>query len=495
MKQKHLSTDLHRLCACYVILLFSLFLFFLPQGGYAAITRERYPLFLLLHVGFLTAAGVLALLRRKLPGQRLRAVSPGQWAALGYLLFTGLSAVFSAYSGTFLGNTRKEGLLTILLYVGTALVLSEHLPFRPWMLHLAGAAVTVFCLLGMVQFSGANPFGLYPAGYDYFGADVHYAGKYWSAMGNAGLCGGFLAMAAAGLFTAVLRKGGSFRWLLLPAGLSVFSLLELENEAGLLAVLLVLPLLLPVCVRTKKQLARGFFALSALLLFAGLSLCLSISAQGCRLQTSGFPVLMAAILPMLAAILLDRCRWEPAPDKLRGLLALILAAALLLALAVVFLCDTLPGFLSEAHQLLRGNWSDQFGSGRLYIWRRVSGLVPEHWLLGGGPDTLSLRGLSWKPTYQAHLGMEVITRIDAAHNELLNILVNQGLPAVLCYLTMLLWAAFRWWKSAASDGCAICGAAAAAYVVQSFFGISMFLCAPYFWLALAPLLKGEEHRL
>ena len=493
MKQKHPSADVSRLCAGYVLLLCSLFLFAIPRGGYTSITRERYPLFLLLHLGFLVAAGLLMLRGKPSPAKSLRRCSPGQWAVLGYLFFSGLSAAFSAYSGTFLGTSRKEGLLTLLLYGLTALVLSEHLTFRPWMLHLAGGAVTAFCLLGFVQFTGANPFSLYPAGYDYFGADMHYAGKYWSTMGNAGLCGGFLSMAAAGLFTAALRKGGKFLWLMLPAGLSVFSLLELENEAGLLAVMLVLPLLLPICVGTTRQLSRAFFILSVLLLFAGISLCLSFSAQGCRFQISGLFLVMAAQLPALAAIVLQRWRWEPAPDKLRRFLALTLAAALLLALAAVYFLDNLPGFLSEVHQLLRGNWSDQFGSGRLYIWWRVSRLVPEHWLLGGGPDTLGLRDLHWKPTYQAHLGIEVITHIDAAHNELLNILVNQGLPALLCYLAMLLWAAFRWWKAAGSDRCAICGAAAVAYVVQSFFGISMFLCAPYFWLVIAPLLKGEEH--
>lgn len=495
MKPKHPSMDISRLCSGYVLLLCSLFLFAIPRGGYAAITRERYPLFLLLHLGFLGAAGLLLLRGRPSPAKTLCRCSPGQWAVLGYLLFSGLSAAFSAYSGTFLGNSRKEGLLTLLLYGLTALVLSEHLSFSPRMLHLTACAVTAFCLLGIVQFTGANPFSLYPVGYDYFGADVHYAGKYWSTMGNAGLCGGFLSLAAAGLFTAALRKGGRFLWLMLPAGLSVFSLLELENEAGLLAVMVVLPLLLPVCVRTKQQLSRAFFGFSVLILFAGAALCLSFSARGCGFRLSGLPLVMAAFLPVLAAILLRHCRWEPAPGKLRRILALTLAAVLLLALAAVYFLDNLPGFLSEVHQLLRGSWSDQFGSGRLYIWRRVSRLVPEHWLLGGGPDTLGLRDLHWKPTYQAHLGIEVITHIDAAHNELLNILVNQGLPALLCYLAMLIWAAFRWWKDAESDRCAICGAAAAAYVVQSFFGISMFLCAPYFWLVMAPLLKGEEHRL
>ncbi len=85
--------------------------------------------------------------------------------------------------------------------------------------------------------------------------------------------------------------------------------------------------------------------------------------------------------------------------------------------------------------------------------------------------------------------------IDTAHNEYLNILANQGLFALLCWLGALGYSAVRFVRGQGSDPqLLICGSAVLGYCVQAFFGISMCLSTPFFLIAWAILENRESCR-
>ena len=80
------------------------------------------------------------------------------------------------------------------------------------------------------------------------------------------------------------------------------------------------------------------------------------------------------------------------------------------------------------------------------------------------------------------------TGIDAAHNEYLNILANQGVFALLFWLGTLICSAVRFvCRGGQEMHVLICGSAVLGYCVQAFFGISMCISAPFFVLAWALL--------
>jgi len=86
--------------------------------------------------------------------------------------------------------------------------------------------------------------------------------------------------------------------------------------------------------------------------------------------------------------------------------------------------------------------------------------------------------------YDEALGILRQTRIDAAHNEFLNILVNQGLIALASYLSALILTALHWRRSARdSIGVMLGGCAVLGYCAQSFFGLSSPITTPFFWCA------------
>ena len=480
-------------CAIFFVFLFTAHLFGVPETGYTDIASWKYR-------SFLTGSSVMPLLLffraidLRLDGQKTPLLfRKRELPYLLYLLFTVLSALLSAFSGVWLGNTRQEGVLTVFCCVCTALLLGRHFVPKGWMLGLAGGSVCLFCLFGGIQFFGKNPLSLYPLGYTYYDGDRFYFGKYWSTVGNTGLCVALLTMAA-GCFSVYLIRGSIHRPLAaIPLFLSVFSIAELSGDAGLLALAVGIPLLLPFCVRSSLELAHATEMAAVLSGALGLSRALTFT---------GAPKYSACILPLSAAggffVLALLLRKRPLKLSAAALRRILLVTVVLLFIAapitLYFADGVSSGFLWEAQQLLHGNWDDDFGSGRLYIWRNVWGLVKEAPLFGGGPDTLGLRGLAWKPTYFETLQTTVVTKIDAAHNELLHILVNQGAFALLAYLAIVGQALYRW-VAVRDDLCGlVCGGAVLFYFLQSMFSISSSITAPYFWMALGCLLTESEDR-
>lgn len=156
----------------------------------------------------------------------------------------------------------------------------------------------------------------------------------------------------------------------------------------------------------------------------------------------------------------------------------ILLAGVLLLLLLIWMLP-MPGTAGELRAILRGEAEDSFGSGRIYIWRNALRLAKERPLLGGGPDTMGSRGLYFERLNDD--GIPLRRGIDCAHNEYLNVLVNQGIPALLCLLAALgvtLWRAFRSGSAAA----AVLRACLVSYLLDAFFGISMPTNAAFFWL-------------
>lgn len=190
----------------------------------------------------------------------------------------------------------------------------------------------------------------------------------------------------------------------------------------------------------------------------------------------------ALILPLPLALV----------KKKRRAATIIIGGVLLAAFLAVFLLPGLPGMLGEAHALLHGRVEDDFGSGRIYIWKNVWQAVKERPLFGSGPIRCPavlrriLSGTTKPDTLVRRTG------IDTAHNEYLNILANQGLFALLCWLGALGCSAVRFVRRAGERPAAlICGSAVLGYCVQAFFGISMCLSTPFFVIAWASSKPGK----
>ena len=485
-------------CAVFLFLLCAPYLLVVPSEGYAAIAAWKYGMFLALYIGF-----ILLIAEQRLvsgPGCSGRRGKPDAFdlCILAYFLFTCVSGILSKYPGVFFGSARHDGILTIGLYAASTLLLTRRLRPRRWMLWVFGGAVTLFCLLGMVQLTGANPFRLYPRGYNFYDAGQYYMGQYWGTVGNVNLCAALLSAAAGAFAAAGVRAERRADWFcLIPLALSAFSIVELNSEAGLAALLAGLLLMPPFVVAEGTDVRNLLLTYGLVLLTLAASSAIVFydggAAVAWRRMTSllcfgaGALFLVGALLGRTAALR------HVSPAALRKALAGAAAAAAVLGLFTLYAWDGWPdGFLLQAHALLQGNWDDSYGSNRLYIWRQVWALVREAPLLGGGPDTLGFRGLTGFSRFNEATGTVVSGSIDAAHNEYLNILVNQGALALGAYGSALCVSLFRWWKGTGSRARTVAGAAALFYLAQAFFGMSSCITAPYLWMALAIINNKNE---
>ena len=231
-----------RLSYGYALALLTLYALYLPIGGYARMMEGKYHLFLVLSLGYVLAMTLCGAWR----GVRLRGGM--ERAALAYLALAALSAALSPYgSAVLLGGTRRDGLLTIALYVACFLLLARYLRPTRRLLYAAVGSAALCDLLILLQLTGKNPLWLYPAGLNYFDGDVAYAGFYAGTAGNIDFTSFLLALCAAAMAAAFVR--GRSKWLLAPLALTIWTLWRLRVAAALvglaLTALLSLPLLFP----------------------------------------------------------------------------------------------------------------------------------------------------------------------------------------------------------------------------------------------------------
>lgn len=435
-----------RITDAFLVLMLTVFLFCFDGQGYLTIDTAKWAVFRILAWGYVCCT-LLVRLEMRLISQRkdtLQSFSTSQWLMAAYLLITVLSALCSPYLKMALfGNGRHEGAVTIGLYVLCFLLVSIHGRPKRWMLHLLAVVVLLQSIICIVQLYGGNPLGLYPEGVNFFDAGIKYSGEYLGTIGNTDFVGAFFALAVPLLGFGLIRTKGKMRLLYIPA------------------------------------------------LLAALFMVLKMRVLSCIV---GIAAGTALALPVVLPVRLE----------IRRAVALAEAGCVVAALAVLFFVPFGGGMLGDVHAALHGNVPRSIDSGRLYIWRSVLERVPKHLLLGTGPDTMCLSDIKPFERVDEAAKTVYIGRIDAAHNEYLNVLYHQGIFALVAYLGGLMCLAWRWFQRAQQDAAAaILGAAALSYAIQAFFNISMFMTAPFFWLVLGLLearcrvdkiMKGEKRK-
>lgn len=437
MAKKAASTIFSRITDAYLILMATIYLLYIGGSGFAGITGEKYHLFLLLCGGY-AAIMLLLLAENAIVSAKhiqLRATLKNtgltQRLIAVYLLLTWVSTLISPYfPQTIVGVSRYEGALTITIYCLCFFLVCAYGRISKPLIAAFAAAVTLFDLLCIVQLYGGNPFTLYPVGYCYADAGTAYSGAYLGTIGNVDLVAAFFCLAIPTFWAVILRSRDWQRWLLsVPLALSLFVLVKMNVLAGFVGIL------------------------------------------------AGAAVSAVVIVPMSA--------------RARRAAAWSLAGFFALALAVLY-CVDFGGVFHELHSIMHGEISTTFGSGRIHIWEQVLSAAPEHFLFGTGPDTMLYGGLEAFTRYDESLGGTIIGRIDVAHNEYLNILYHQGIFALAAYLGALAAAAKKWLRDSGRNALvAVLGTMLLCYGIQAFFGFSMIMTAPYFYLTLALFDKSD----
>ena len=520
---------LQKITSAYIALLLTVFLLAIPRGGYAYIGDFKYSLFLLICGGYVLVIAVLRVLfaacslnvgatapgrpgvtsyeQRRPSAHKVRAsmsVAPAIFRTLTqprtllllFLFSTILSAIFANYPGAFRGHMRREGAFTIAIYVLSCILVMHYFRPRKWMTLLFGASCALVSLLGLVQLSGANPFSLYPDGGNFYGAGIYYSGQFLSTIGNAGLLAAFLSLAVGVMAMAIIKFDFAERWhLALPLFLTALLMFVMGIDAAFMAVLVGLVTMIPVAVTSRKTLARTFAVFAIVGAAFTLSRALVFTDSGVAFTGVNILLVAGTIAAGGLAVLVHKAGvFDKIPPRLyrvgsAGFSLFAIAAAFVY---LWFYPGEPGGMVYEASQVLRGNWNDDFGTRRVFIWRNVLENITLRTLwLGTGPDTLA----HWEniPNFvRLTETRNFITVIDAAHNEPLHILATGGLLSLLPYLAAIVVAGINWYRRPDNSLMAVAGAGVLFYVIQAQFGISQFLAAPFFWACFGVMLYGAR---
>ena len=436
MKQNQWNKIAEKITTGYLACMLSIFLLYFGSNGYAGISDGKWVLFLLLSAGYL---GALLVIRLELlligalsisnPRFVWKSFNLPQKALCLLWLCSAISTVLSDNRTTaFFGTSRHEGLLTITLYIGCCLMVSLHGKLGRWMLWLFASAISLNCILALLQLAGYNPWRLYPEGMNYYDKYELYAGEFLGTIGNVDLLSAVLCIAIPLFWIFLVKEIGAKKWILcIPLGLCLTVLFHAFVSAGIVAVCTSVLLTIPVLQKTHKA----------------------------RIIT-GVTMLLLCILGVVVVYLFG---------------------------------SQIGGFIYEASELMHGHCDDNFGSGRLYIWKETMALIPQHPLFGCGPDTLGLQTDAAFERMNETVGAIIHSQVDNAHNEYLNMLVERGSVTWAIYIALLFSCVQHWIKEASHQPItALCGGAVLAYCIQAFFGLSSPVSAPYFWITLGGLI-------
>lgn len=413
--------------ACLWLGLFPL----LNGGSFSTITRDKWVIMLIL-----TGVTVLCFLAdcfsRRVTRPRPLALAAGG----GLLLWILLSCLCSPYSygPWWIGAGRRDGLASQLCYLGLFLLFSFSRVKRAPVLWAAGAGITAYFMITLIQYTNANPFGLYPGDYFY-----DKAPSFQGTIGNVNMAVGYL-MILCGLFLPLLTDSAR----------ALFRILRRKEDAP---------------VRPRLLAAAG--ALCVLAMCVVLLFTMDVSA--------GFVAFL---------VLLCWSALRLVPKKLRLPIAALLLAAVLV---LVWFCPFSSGTVWELSEILHGRPQPDFGSGRVGLWTLSMRMVRQEGrlLTGTGPDTYALRFSTFlRSYYAAHPDAEKLDMYyDNPHSEYIAMLINCGLPALLFFLLLIVGGCFG--RPAWRDG-------ALAYAVQAVFSFSVCIVAPMFWVVLGLAWSGRK---
>ena len=195
-----------------------------------------------------------------------------------------------------------------------------------------------------------------------------------------------------------------------------------------------------------------------------------------RLAWVGFAGLV--VFYVISFVIMYRKDKETVKPALKRSLVLLAVFSAVFLIAFFF-----TDYIREA--AVRSYWEvangdvEKVGSDRIYNWKMGLASVPDNWLTGVGLDNYS---------YVFRADPEYYTQAKA-HNEYLHVLVTQGVPAVINYLALLIYAGAGAVKSVVNDTSKVRRILTwiflgmfITYCVQALFNGSVTYVAVYFWL-------------
>ncbi|MDD6395806.1 MAG: O-antigen ligase family protein [Firmicutes bacterium] len=409
-----------------------------------------------------------------------------------YWIFLLISALLSDYKVvSWMGQgVRNDGLVIQTFYVITYFVISRLVRLRKFDLGIYCGGAAIVAILVMCHFFGWDVL------------DTGFSTPNWESgllfmgpMGNINLTSYFVTVAiilSASLYITDEQDDSQtnviFRYFILAC--FVFSLwaeLNLNTDAGIVALGVALLVSFPMLLTSFARLGRMLTVLAAacgVILFDRLFVHLLIIGDG--FGKIGWISLCSGIILTVPASLIRSNIIRFTPSRRTMLISSLAvdgaAVAGVLTVSAIAAKSQTSGVLYELGQMLfHGNFDDNFGSNRLFTWKRTLKLAGKHPIFGSGPDTFcNVFKEAYGEESEKFFGGR---NLDKAHNEYLQLLICSGvtgLGAFLAFIGGMIVKAFR--RATDNPLLVCCAMGVVGYAVHAFFGYSLPINSPLMWV-------------
>lgn len=466
----------------YALIILTVFPLLYGSEAYYNITKTKAVIFAVTTCLYVLLCIVIGLVFRpgrqigRLPRERTKArITLPQIILCIYVLWAVISAIASPYSDLFIGQSRYEGLFSILLYFAAFLLLSFWGEYTDAYVYGLGIMGIALGFIAMLQSFGADM--LYPEDYNYW--NTHFL----TTIGHEDCVAGIICILVPALLCGYVILEGKWRRLCLPGQffltyIAVFTDVD-TAKTGFLIIVLMLPCLVQSRDRFQKLLVGWIPIL--------LGLALGYTYDSGRRFAPGAAALfflLAAIASGALAWFMSRREkvWSIKPSTLRRAIYILLAVVFVIALTMAYGYNGESRLIGEISDILHGEMSDSAGSLRGYIWKSTLKIIREKPVLGGGPGSFYSLFVPYNEGYQTLLN-DPTFQVDFPHNDFLSVAACTGLVGLVLYLAFLISLAARCIRrSERAPVLLIFLAGMAGYLVYSFFVFSIAIVSPLFWV-------------
>ncbi len=415
-----------------------------------------------------------------------------QWLAISFfainLVSCFISPFFKRYD-LFIGVGRGEGLIAMTLYSMSFLFVSLFAKFKRNYIRFFSISSILISFIEVLQYIGFNPFNMFQDG-----IGTHNV-SFMGTIGNIDFISAMYCILLPVSFSAYIFLEDNKKWEKIVHIVSIlmgFFIIGIINvQSGKVAFLGTLTLIIPFIISNNKRLSRFLVMIATVLMAYCINIIINpeyhydLQKLSLYFQFNYLVVLFIIVCVILCylAHILSKLDYDCSDNKklIKYFYGGIITCGIL-GLLVLYFVNFKSGILYEMHEILHGNFDDEFGTYRIFLWKRTIQLIHEYPLLGSGPDTFVIRFMAKYTNDIVAIGP--LTLNDTAANVYLTMLINIGVVGLLNYIAFLFFQIKNGIKKI-NKYSAILLIAMTCYIIQDFFNLSIVIVTPIFWLLMA----------
>lgn len=410
-----------------------------------------------------------------------------------------VSTLLSPYAGYMdwvYGNGRYESVLMCELYILLFLFTSTlGVAKGNSIFTLFAVSMSIFSIVGIMQYLRINPFGYKLTIVNSFGTRP---AQFYTTVGNVNMVAGFLALAIPAFIAGLCAIKSKLKYLLIiPIFLCAFLMGLIQTDSAFVGVAAAIALLPILYFNTPERIAGGFFGYATLAVGLGAFSIFDVQPDTINIVFGKSAILFFGIAALLIAIgaliLFIKHKINLSKKAFTISWSILLTVTLVSSLTFIYFSEfegtrSLP---AQIQMVMKGDFADELGSSRGFIWKRALQMIGDYPLLGTGADTFIF-------TFQEKFEEEIliIQKIfDFAHNDFLQIACNFGLISLCVYLAALISLFIKGLRlKEKHPSVIILVLGLFGYMVHVFFSFSIVIISPLIWVSLG-LLDGYCRRL